>query len=800
MKRKKPRSVSPDRQPVPVEDKETNSGQDSASMNLKGLNRRRFLIAGTGAAAGAGLALTAREMITHAQERTPGSGRGGGGGQGGGAKPRVASALTLSTSATSPPFAEPKVVTPRIINGKSVLNLELDCEMTDWLYQCEGQTAHAQIPIYNQDVPGPTMLIEPGTTLNLVLNNKLNENQNPYDDPCKMGGMSGMSKQVVTKTGAAETRPECFMHTNLHTHGLWVSPCSMNQDGTTHCGPYAVDGKNAPLKVSSDDVLLDIFPQQSNNYCIVLPDFHDPGTYWYHSHVHGSSAYQVSSGMAGAIIIREPVGQELVPPDRDKIFLMQEVIFNPPPLQPIQPPSPQPTPKPTPNIPLVYQEHSTTEGSAGFLINGQCKPTLQIRTGQNYRWRFINGTGTPRGMVKLRLIKMSDNPLAVINDADIFDIGQDPTGFDPTNPKNPGNIIAPVKTSLESKNAYMNLIAVDGLVFYGFSPQPVKKHLIAPGNRADFIVNIPGAVAQNSGPGKYALVKDAFPKDTVSFNMQPTLDCSTANQLAVQRTVAASLRTTQVLAYIEVHAGTDTEPLPSLPKTRPFNLQPIATVDRNRTGANAINFLGLGGGVGGGNPAGNFLINCKAYDPNDPGIVAQLNTAEEWELKNFGNTDFPHPFHIHVNPFQIVGRTVDFETDNPRLDPKNPCNWIWQDTVAIPATIPPLQCNNLCPGNDCPPTPSPTPTPTATSQPTPTPNPCTPPPNAGHVNIRTRFLVYPGEYVIHCHILIHEDVGMMSNVTIQDPANTGIGPCKNVAAPTQASVACVNRTKPRSSC
>ena len=67
--------------------------------------------------------------------------------------------MNLSSSSSSPPFSEPKVVTPRIVGGKSVLTLALDAEMTQWAYQCEGETSYAQIPIYNQDVPGPTMLL-----------------------------------------------------------------------------------------------------------------------------------------------------------------------------------------------------------------------------------------------------------------------------------------------------------------------------------------------------------------------------------------------------------------------------------------------------------------------------------------------------------------------------------------------------------------------------------------------------------------------------------------------------------------
>ncbi|HEX8748392.1 MAG TPA: hypothetical protein VF717_14545, partial [Pyrinomonadaceae bacterium] len=247
MKRKKQRRVSLKRQIEPGELQEKDSTIDSGAEvepdaeRKENVSRRRFLLGGTGLAAAA---ILAGDSLVEAQKKRPGSGQGGGGGGqgqggggggggrgggGGGGRPRVQSALNFTSSATSPPFSEPKVVTPRVVDGRSTLNLTLDCELTSWNYQCEGEIAKASIPIFNQDVPGPTMLVDPGTTLNLVLKNGL-PTKSGFDDPCESGGMQGMSKQVVSKP--SETQPECFMHTNLHTHGLWVSPCSLNQDGT----------------------------------------------------------------------------------------------------------------------------------------------------------------------------------------------------------------------------------------------------------------------------------------------------------------------------------------------------------------------------------------------------------------------------------------------------------------------------------------------------------------------------------------------------------------------------------------
>ena len=39
----------------------------------------------------------------------------------------------------------------------------------------------------------------------------------------------------------------------------------------------------------------------------------------------------------------------------------------------------------------------------------------------------------------------------------------------------------------------------------------------------------------------------------------------------------------------------------------------------------------------------------------------------------------------------------------------------------------------------------------------------------GHFKMRSRFVDYPGLYVLHCHILIHEDRGMMFSVEVIKP-------------------------------
>ena len=115
----------------------------------------------------------------------------------------------------------------------------------------------------NTAVVGPTIDIRPGQTIRVTLNNQL-----PPDPSCSTHG-----KDVNV--------PHCFNGTNLHSHGLWVNPSG-----------------------NSDNVLISIRPSVSFQYEYNVPADHPAGTFWYHPHLHGSTALQVSSGMSGAIIIR----------------------------------------------------------------------------------------------------------------------------------------------------------------------------------------------------------------------------------------------------------------------------------------------------------------------------------------------------------------------------------------------------------------------------------------------------------------------------------------------------------------
>ncbi|WP_254217166.1 multicopper oxidase domain-containing protein [Synechococcus sp. CCY 9618] len=82
--------------------------------------------------------------------------------------------------------------------------------------------------------------------------------------------------------------------------------------------------------------------------------------------------------------------------------------------------------------------------------------------------------------------------------------------------------------------------------------------------------------------------------------------------------------------------------------------------------------MGPGGGMGGmGMGMGMaFLINGRAFDPARVDTTVRLGSTEDWVGRNSGVMD--HPFHVHVNPFQMLSR-------NGRAEPFR----AWKDTGVV---------------------------------------------------------------------------------------------------------------------
>jgi FtsP/CotA-like multicopper oxidase with cupredoxin domain len=162
-------------------------------------------------------------------------------------------------------------------------------------YRDVRETAPPTVPFV-----APTVEIFPGETVRVTLNNQL-----PAEPNCAAPGQD-------------VNRPHCFNRTNLHSHGLWITPSG-----------------------NGDNVLLSINPGVSFQYEYNLAPDHPAGTFWYHPHRHGSTALQVASGMAGVLIVkgvRPPAPQRTGDidtllkntdgsPIRERLVLLQQIQY-----------------------------------------------------------------------------------------------------------------------------------------------------------------------------------------------------------------------------------------------------------------------------------------------------------------------------------------------------------------------------------------------------------------------------------------------------------------------------------------
>ena len=137
-----------------------------------------------------------------------------------------------------------------------------------------------------------------------------------------------------------------------------------------------------------------------------------------------------------------------------------------------------------------------------------------------------------------------------------------------------------------------------------------------------------------------------------------------------------------------------------------------------------------------------WVIDDEQFSDHKYYQTMVLDTDEEWKIINTPNV--PHPFHIHVNPFYVV-QVYDPNTDANSWTRED--NGIWHDNIVIPGAKNDGSGNMLLDANGRAATP-------------------------GYIRVRSRFVDFPGNFVLHCHILAHEDRGMMQLVRVIDGANT----------------------------
>jgi len=121
--------------------------------------------------------------------------------------------------------------------------------------------------------------------------------------------------------------------------------------------------------------------------------------------------------------------------------------------------------------------------------------------------------------------------------------------------------------------------------------------------------------------------------------------------------------------------------------------------------------------------SGPFFINNNPFDMGVINEVINLNNTEVWTLTN--QTMIAHPFHIHDIQFQIL----EIEGQAPPAHQAG-----WKDVVLVPAQM-------------------------------------------GSVKFITKFEDFADPvipFMYHCHIIGHEEEGMMGQFTVIDNGSTGV--------------------------
>jgi blue copper oxidase len=365
-------------------------------------------------------------------------------------------------------------------------------------------------------------------------------------------------------------------------------------------------------------------------------------TLWYHSHVHGKTADQVYSGLAGMIIIDDPDAGDNGLPSTYGVD----------------------------DLPIIVQDRAFDE--AGNFLHLKRGPSLMhgFRAGEI----LVNGavrpnSSVPRGLVRLRLLNASN--------ARVYSF------------------------SFEDKRPF-HQVATDG----GLLPKPLTKTTLtlAPAERAEIVVDFSNgqSVRLLSAPDAY----DPFAKGMMGKAMRFITRSNVAapkplpddERFEIMSFSTDSTHSASIKELPQTLVGSPSQPNWGEPKVqRNFSLD-------MHVGNVLKGFMGFGG-------MGVMGINGKSMDMKVINFDARHGETELWRVTA---SEMAHPFHIHGTSFQVLsnnGKTLAY--DDVGL----------KDVFLI----------------------------------------------EGEAEILVRHTMYADKhapFMYHCHILEHEDAGMMGQFTV----------------------------------
>lgn len=615
-----------------------------------------------------------------------------------------------------------------------------------WVYTvCErpadGSTACPAGSGTINDYGGTRLQVWPGDTLKVHLVNQL--------------------PPLTTAKHAAEPG-ESFLSlnpTNLHTHGMLVSARyadASDRSWGDNVFVYALNPANG--RPGGDAMMHGVTQDSSVDYTYHIPADHPSGLFWFHPHVHGISLNQIEAGLSGLITVGEvsdylcsddscrsiteqiPVRHMLL---KDTQVLADGTIQNQ--LDPgfCKDAFGDVTNDPTRNGSCDGADGSDTDdqtnyagGKWFFTINGQKYPTMTIGAPFGQVWRITNSS--PSMTYDLNVYETQEKREMLMQviaiDGVSVDVGAGTSSQQLVDMA--GNKFQPVPCP-ESLG--------------GASPGVCTTRLhLMPSSRAEVWVTYRDAAGKVQRPpaGSHAILRNSryqtgptgddwpatnlaqinFVTGTVMYHQLSVH--GQAKVMSIPRAIAKAMRFTNE----DVATDPNCAPLAAGHKRRIFFNVPADNPDAFGLGYEEIDERGV--------PVPGTFIDVKPFDPTTPTVCVPLArgngpTFERWELVNLAGED--HNFHLHQVHFAVLSHA---EIASTALPGQIAGHGVLMDNLPLPhadgscATVDDWRAGK-----------------------------CT-----AHVaTVEIPFTV-AGDFVYHCHILEHEDGGMMAVIRVRPDA------------------------------
>jgi len=509
----------------------------------------------------------------------------------------------------------------------------------------------------DDEVMGPTLRVKPGQSLWIKLRNNMTRDagddnnydrnvfgaktevtvedywrmlQNPGEKIKYQYYKKGVAAPGEMKVDAVNV-PKKFDSTNLHLHGLDIEVHMFDPVGTHD--PHATH-------VSVD-------PGRCYCYRFNIPDHHPTGLYWYHPHLHGSTAIQIWGGMLGLLYVDARDGEEEKSLERELarygVTRSEEFVIWDPAFRAVDD---------APTHDLEVDEfllaQTTLSKIHPFLVNGKMNPVFETPKKQALWLRSVCAT--------------IENENTFI----VYRQGDEQKDWD--------EVAIP-----------FYIVGADGVTW----SKPSKRNILvmAGGQRYEILLYFdePGTyvISQQGIQGMQFFDMYGHPHDQILATIRVTDQEGAAPTVPFEQ-----------MRFTPGYSPSEDIQAHNIEKTETI----VFSMGANRDEA----------------PFPQYFVNGKPFHPDRIDFTAEPGEAREYILINANHN--VHPFHIHVNRFQVkemgselssakypvLKSVVDFSPENS-----------WRDTVIVA-------------------------------------------PN-GRTRIWVQYKNYTGKTVFHCHFLAHED-------------------------------------------